>query len=226
MILLSGLLLATAFLVDAVGLSDAGFGEEQRLLVLASIGLLIIAFLTEFRKGSQPTIKLTNERIVLLGLFMLVILFANRKFWPELTFSKPPLLVDSNLESTNRAIALLEITREDASVGVIAAGVLPYFSGRRAVDFLGKMDKHIASLPADVSGGSARGSILAWPGHNKYDLEYSILELRPTYVQKFFWGGQNLTEVASELYEKVEYEGVILHLLKGSQSVYWEKFLP
>lgn len=51
------------------------------------------------------------------------------------------LLVGTNLVNINTAIALLETTSEDASVGVIAAGVLPYFFGRRAVDFLEKMDK-------------------------------------------------------------------------------------
>ncbi|MCK4817631.1 hypothetical protein KA005_17815, partial [bacterium] len=117
-LLISILLLVVAFGVDIVGISDTGFGEEQRLLVLVSIGLLISAFLTGLRKGSRSVIKLSNERIVLLGLFMLVFLVTNRTFWSELTFSKPPLLVDFNLENTNRAIALLEITKEDATIGV------------------------------------------------------------------------------------------------------------
>jgi hypothetical protein len=225
-ILISILLLVAAFSVDIIGLSGAGFGEEQILLVFISIGLLITLYLTQPRKGSQPAIKLTNERIVFLGLFMLVILFTNKKYCSELIFSKPPLLVDFNLENTNRALAILDITREDATIGVTAAGVHPYFSGRYAIDFLGKMDKYIAMLPADISGGVAYGSILSWPGHNKYDLVYSILELRPTYIQKLNWGRQNLTDVASKLYEKVEYKGVILHLLKDSESVYWEKLLP
>ncbi len=225
-LLISILLLVVAFGVDVVGISDAGFGEEQRLIVLLSVGFLISAILTRLRWGNQHPSNMTSEQLVFLGFFVLAILFTNRSYLSELTFRKPPLLVDFNLENVNRAIVIMETTREDASIGVTAAGVLPYFSGRRAVDFLGKMDKHIARLPADVSGGVAYGSILSWPGHNKYDLEYSILELRPTYIQKLSWGGQNLTEAASELYETVEYKGVILHLIKGSQSVYWEKLLP
>ena len=193
---------------------------------MLSVGFLISAILTRLRWGNQHPSNMTSEQLVFLGFFVLAILFTNRSYLSELTFRKPPLLVDFNLENVNRAIVIMETTREDASIGVTAAGVLPYFSGRRAVDFLGKMDKHIARLPADVSGGVAYGSILSWPGHNKYDLEYSILELRPTYIQKLSWGGQNLTEAASELYETVEYKGVILHLIKGSQSVYWEKLLP
>lgn len=225
-LLISVLLLVIAFGVDIVGLSGVGFGEEQRLLVLLSVGFLINAILTRLRWGRQHSSCMTGEQLVFLGFFVFTMLFSNRSFLEELTFRKPPLLVDFNLESVNRAIVILETTREDASVGVTAAGVLPYFSSRWAVDFLGKMDKYIARLPADISGAVAYGSILAWPGHNKYDLEYSILELRPTYVQKLSWGRQNLKDVASELYETVEYKGVILHLLKGSQSVYWEKLPP
>jgi arabinofuranosyltransferase len=62
-------------------------------------------------------------------------------------------------------------TNEDAVVGVVAAGAIPYFSERRAVDLLGKTDLHIArSIPQDEP---------FFPGHNKRDLEYSIDRWRP-----------------------------------------------
>jgi len=61
------------------------------------------------------------------------------------------------------------------------------------------------------------------PGHNKYDPEYSIKELRPTYVEGFFsWSEQDVTKWAEAEYANVDFEGVPLLLLKGSRDVRWE----
>ena len=36
--------------------------------------------------------------------------------------------------------------------------------------------------------------MISVPGHNKYDLDYSIKQLRPTYVEASAWGAQDITE--------------------------------
>src|SRR5207247_840428 len=59
---------------------------------------------------------------------------------------------------------------------VIAAawlGAPSYFSSLKAIDLLGKTDKHVASLP---------GTGPFMPGHNKMDLNYSIGVLKPDVV--------------------------------------------
>jgi len=61
------------------------------------------------------------------------------------------------------------------------------------------------------------------PGHNKYDLNYSIKTLQPTYVQQLNWGTQDLTEWAKDKYVKVAFVGGSLFLLKGSPAVSWGK---
>jgi hypothetical protein len=64
-------------------------------------------------------------------------------------------------------------------------------------------------------------------GYNKYDLDYSIKQLQPTYIQRFHWGGQNLRDWALEHYSKVEYHGkngsITILILKDSPLAYWEK---
>jgi hypothetical protein len=219
-------LLVSSFGVDLIGLSGSGFGEEQRALFLLGVVLLILASVQMVRKGSHIESSHRAEQSITLGIFFVAILIANGRFLSGLTIKGSPLLVDDNKLNVNRAIAINELTTEHATIGVTAAGVLPYFTNRFAIDFLGKMDRHIASLPADVSGGVAYGSMLTWPGHNKYDLEYSILELRPTYAQHLNWGGQNIAQEASTLYSTVEYQGITLYLLRDSVEVYWEKLDP
>jgi hypothetical protein len=65
------------------------------------------------------------------------------------------------------------------------------------------------------------------PGHNKYDLNYSIKQLQPTYIQRFYWGEQNIRGWALEHYTKIEYHGkngsITLIVLMDSPLIYWEK---
>lgn len=61
------------------------------------------------------------------------------------------------------------------------AGSVFYFAPRvRGIDVLGKMDAHIARMPA-AHGGTV-------PGHNKFDYDYSIGQLHPDYAVAVFEG--------------------------------------
>jgi len=153
-------------------------------------------------------------------------LAADCRFAPEVSLMDRPAGTESNLSNVNISIALQELTSEDASVGVFWAGTIPYFTGRRGIDFLGKCDSHIAGLPADISGDVGFRGMNSVPGHNKYDLHYSIKQRRPTYVQRFKWGGQDLTDWARDRYVEVTWRGVKLLLLRSSPHVHWDKALP
>ena len=61
----------------------------------------------------------------------------------------------------------------NSSVGVIAAGVVPYFSRHPAIDLFGKADRHIARR------APYPGSLI---GHGKIDPEYSFNEKKPDLV--------------------------------------------
>lgn len=156
--------------------------------------------------------------IVLLG-----ILVANAYFLPEALFLERPFYVSANQHNVNIAIALREVTTPDATAGIFWAGAIPYFAERNGIDFLGKSDRYIAHLPPDLSGSLSLGGMKSPPGHNKYDLNYSIKQLRPTYVQDFKWGTQDLTTWAESVYTEVQYKGVVLCLLRNSPAVRWDK---
>jgi hypothetical protein len=164
-------------------------------------------------------------------LLMLVVLWAvNSRFLPEIAMLRTPYGV-GNAHKVNLALAIEQVTTPDATVGVLSAGTVPYYSGRPAIDFLGKADRRIAGLSPDLSGDHLGSTSVhgIWnfytPGHNKYDLEYSIKELRPTYVEGFQWGVQDVSGWAESEYVKVEYEGVPLYLLKDSEEVRWDKIV-
>jgi hypothetical protein len=67
--------------------------------------------------------------------------------------------------------------------------------------------------------------MISVPGHNKYDLEYSIVRLRPTYIQGYAWGYQTVKPWVVQNYVRVEYHGAqgtkTVFLLKDSPLVCW-----
>ncbi len=68
--------------------------------------------------------------------------------------------------------------------------------------------------------------MISVPGHNKYDLNYSIVEQRPTYIQYYSWGDQTVFKWATENYVQVEYRGLLgvktIFLQKNSPLVCWD----
>ena len=156
--------------------------------------------------------------LIILGLVSM-----NFRFLSEISFRSRPYQVTRNARNVNTAIVLNDILREDATVGVFWAGTIPYYVDNAAIDFLGKSDRYIANLPPDMSGAAGFFGMTSVPGHNKYDLTYSIVSLRPTYIPKLFYGGQDVSPVIGDQYVRVKYRYITLLLLKSSSDVNWEK---
>ncbi len=115
------------------------------------------------------------------------------------------------------ALALDDILKPGASVGVFSAGTIPYYLPHlRAIDFLGKSDRTIARSRPHLY--PIKG-LLTLPGHNKYDLKYSILQLKPTYVEHVRWFDDDVTLPAKTLYQYELHRGVGLILLRESPYV-------
>jgi arabinofuranosyltransferase len=172
-------------------------------------------------KGSPRFVRF--ERPLLLGVLGLMIVLLNAEFSDELSFRRRPYMVDFNHATVSAAIALNEVADSTATIGVVWAGSLPYFCELKAIDFLGKNDAAIAVLPPDTTGAVSWRGMQSVPGHNKYDLDYSIKELKPTYVQVAIWGKDNLTDYVKKEYVGVWYEGVPLTLKKDAKSIHWDK---
>lgn len=163
-----------------------------------------------------------NELLVIAA--ALIALYAtDARFLPEISLRDQPHQAIFNRYNTDIALALNEVTTDKATYGVLWAGALPYYTDRKAIDFLGKSDKYIANLPPDLSGAIRGAAMLTVPGHNKYDLNYSIKTLQPTYIQEDKWGVQDLTAWRATHYVSVDYKGVYLFLLKNSPEVLWDK---
>jgi hypothetical protein len=133
-----------------------------------------------------------------------------------------PLHAGDNLDHVRAALLLREVTAEDARVAVVWAGIVPYFLHRQAVDLLGKCDDVIAHQPAhSVLLGLRRFSEF-YPGHMKWDLDYSLGKQKPdVIVDTWGWRGQERPYINDYQYVKVKGLPVIL-FRKDSSKIRWD----
>ncbi len=202
------------FLADITGFGKSGFGNTQQLFIVTMIVFILFSWLI----GASDQVYSTQIHHIFFAVSIAaVLLFANLRFIPQMVFHALPYQTPPNRNNVNIAVAINAVTDPQLSMGVFWAGTLPYYSHRYAVDFLGKSDTYIAHLPP-VEGTTVN----TLPGHNKFDLTYSIINLQPDYVPGFAWGGQDITAEARPLYVHAEYKGVEMYLLKDSRKVNWD----
>ncbi|MDT8367254.1 MAG: hypothetical protein RRA15_12335 [bacterium] len=166
--------------------------------------------------------KVGFTRTVFVSLLLfLVFIPSNFQFRKQISFNKKPFQTKSNRINYDTALILKYICSDKATVGVFWAGTIPYVSGLTAYDMLGKNDKYIARLSPDpqVAWANMKGV----PGHNKYDLEYSIKGKQPTYVQDYKWWKQNMYDYVMANYIIVQEGDLEMYLRKDSDEVRWER---
>jgi hypothetical protein len=188
--------------------------------------LLFILFFEGCTEILRRIPKVSNGLAFILFLFALTLggeLLMDFRFLREISLLSYPYDNEPGRKNVDIAIAINALTDKDATIGVFWAGTIPYYADRVAIDFLGKSDPYIANLPPDLSGEMGWLGMNSVPGHNKYDLNYSIKELLPTYVQEFEVGSQDLNAWGAEHYVNVKYQGIRLYLLENSPNVLWDK---
>ena len=99
------------------------------------------------------------------------------------------LLTRTNLFVTESVETMRDTTEADARVATIWAGVPAYYSNRTMLDLLGKNDTFIAT-------SAPHGEF--FPGHNKWDYDYSIGKLQPDVVFQTFDRG-----LEKDLYQRI-----------------------
>ena len=101
-------------------------------------------------------------------------------------------------------VLIRDSTSPHATIAVVAAGTVPYFSRRHAVDLLGKTDARVAHLPPHPG---------ALVGHAKFDIDGSLASqpdfIVPLWTEKWWTASQQPINVPARLPEE-DYEDAIL----------------
>ena len=92
--------------------------------------------------------------------------------WYRWVQDNAPLL-RSDIRRVRAGLAIAAYTSPDAVIAVHAAGQIPYYSERKSIDLLGLNDAVIARGPRRTN---------FYPGHDKWDYEYSIAQQQPDLI--------------------------------------------
>ena len=117
------------------------------------------------------------------------------------------------------ALTVNQLTDSKATIGVVWAGIIPYFANRRTIDLLGKNDATIAHEPMhlDPKGGF-------YPGHMKWDYDYSIGTLKPDVVIELFRPTQeDLERELDPSYSFVKVDGEVMFFRVDSHDILWSR---
>jgi hypothetical protein len=160
--------------------------------------------------------------VVLFSLFSFNTIITN-DYVEKWILTKRPIFVQGTERVTNIGLYVREITTADATVAVVSAGAIPYFSERYSIDLLGKIDKVIARM--EPTGTKDLVDFIDFqPGHVKWDYDYSIGELKPDvipqYVDETFVEAQPYLDAD---YVYVEIDGLPFYLRKDSPNILWDK---
>lgn len=129
-----------------------------------------------------------------------------------------PQPCECNEDMVRQALLLKSLTAPDAHIGVVWAGTIPYFSDRYAIDLLGKSDAKIAHEPMRVNSPFAR-RFGFWPGHLKWDYEYSIGELKPDVITQVWAVDPETIVPLKEDYVPVKVEGFQWYVRRESRHL-------
>ncbi|MEY2423464.1 MAG: hypothetical protein QOI95_3531 [Acidimicrobiaceae bacterium] len=195
-------------IVAALGVDALRFVSGRARTAFAALGLLSLPAVMLLRAANvqpgvnsqlgpsarDPALLRILLPLVLLGA-VLAALWSRRSSWPLVVLAVALVAASSahhldgalrqpsgaaafDQRMTRYALALRSATDREATIATGAAGELGYFTERQIVDLLGYTDDHIAHLAP--TGGAFI------PGHNKFDVSYSIGVLRPDVIAGTF----------------------------------------
>lgn len=140
----------------------------------------------------------------------------------RLMLNRQPLFVKGTERYTQMGLWINEFTEKPASVAVVTAGAIPYFSERPAVDLMGKSDAVIARGPMRVKL-NRKGMQEFRPGHTKWDYAYSIGVLKPDVLAQL-WDetAEEAVPYLEGVYRQVVIDEIPIYVRIDSPNIKWD----
>jgi hypothetical protein len=173
------LFVSLALLVTSIGagvtVNPFGFSEKHLYIVaIVSIVSALIIFLISF---------IPRDGLLAAAVIAAVCAIVSAYPVAQQLKNNDLMLTRTNLFVTESVETMRDTTETGASIGTVWAGVPAYYSHRTMFDLLGKNDTFIAT-------SAPHGDF--FPGHNKWDYNYSIGKLQPDVIFQTFDRGLEL----------------------------------
>lgn len=170
------------------------------------------------------------------GIIMLIIIFQLHGGFIETLVNFLGIHIDRDQNMVKVGLKLKEITTPDVKIAVVWAGTIPYFSERYCIGLLGINDTFIAQQTVRHQRASIAEFKYFRPGHNKFDYNYSIGQLKPDIVAQLWGGDDDQADAFKYLdkdYKAVKIKGIEMELAcmrdnkiflrKDSTNIHWDK---
>ncbi len=203
-------------------------GMPLLFVLLWSTLVTLYAWLVESARqlDADPRFRLhpaaPRVALVLFGLFLFV--SYNYTYGTgalkEWLLIEPSLYAGENGMKVRQALLLKALTKDDATVALAGAGIVPYFAERTYIDLLGKNDRVIAHEAMD------QHIIPEFkPGHMKWDYAYSIGVLQPDVVLELWVNPQDAGPYLDGAYREVWFppKNGVVWMRIDSPHIWWDR---
>lgn len=190
------------------------YGGANRYIAIVMPVLCVLAVWSVVRMTSRVPLLAdshTMRRLSVAAAVAVILVSLNWRLKDACLLQELPLEVSNNAFMVKTALLINRTTEPAASVAVVWAGAIPYFTGRPAIDLLGKNDRHIAHL-------ACNDAIPFTPGHNKWDYQYSIATLQPDVVAQLWEKPDDIMPFLEAQYVAVP--------MAGRRSMFYKKSSP
>ena len=210
---------------------ESWLGSNRYISIVMPLAMVLAAYSLQLwlrlRRMAQTASRqrtpfpLNRDRAMLVNVLFLILAVNAPKLNRFLLLS-PPVETDDNRILIEQALLVRKVTRPDAKLAVVWAGIVPYFADRPAIDLLGKNDPTIAHEPMHVEPGLRRW-VTFYPGHMKWDYSYSIGQLKPDVVLQEWQLPRGQPDLVRD-YELIRFAGLAYYVYarKGSPHVLWD----
>lgn len=147
-----------------------------------------------------------------------VLALINAQNFREFLMLAVPPQTGENAEMAEQALLVDRVTDSDATLGLVWAGTIPYFSRRPGIDLLGKNDRIVAHQQPHVRP-KYFWWMEFWPGHNKWDYAYSIGQQAPDVLMQIWSPDPATLALLASRYEPVELDGFTWYLRRASPHI-------
>ncbi len=197
--ILGGLFLVQCFYSIYVGgdFAEDNVGGTNRFIT-QGIPFLIVFFTIILSKTVEKfdfykILSFKRQVICFFYLCAMTLFLTNGQEWLLWSRFNAPLL-SFDKDRVARGLKVKNSTSKECRLATHAAGQIPYFSERYTIDLLGKNDVIVAK---------GKPATTFYPGHNKWDYNYSIGKLMPDIITEQWGYSDQWIEKQQSLYERL-----------------------
>lgn len=204
-----------AVLTNPIGISRPGL-----LVAVVTLTLALLLLQLSLLRHKQATRRNAKSIHSLLAL-SLVAIAATSSYSGAVWLIGNGQNTAADQQQTDIGLAVKQVTSPEAVIATHWAGAPAYHAQRPMIDLLGKSDRVIANGPPAIGADGYR--VAFFPGHSKYDAQYSVESLMPDIVLGVPWDVEESQMSAWGYQRQCTANGSALYVLSSSSKIRWEK---